>query len=321
MSGQSSDELLQKLRSGELDARRLLVAPGDGITAGITIGELLEADPSIEIGERAWRQVNRPPATRIGDLDADHRAWIAELITFWRSLPTDVVRTTSPLDGMYVKTPDQYFLTGAQALRCVRLAMLDAGKESCASILDFACGYGRALRFFKAAFADAQLTACDITHEAVDFCAETLGAIPVYSHEDPQQIELGGPFDVIWVGSLFTHVSEPRWIAFLDLLESVLAPDGLLVFTSQGRNVRRQLVEREVDWPLGDDAIEQIVRGFDETGFGYADWQGSGDYGTSISRPSWVCAQIEQRPGLRLIGYRETGWGRQDVVACACTGT
>jgi len=26
-------------------------------------------------------------------------------------------------------------------------------------------------------------------------------------------------------------------------------------------------------------------------------------------------------PGLRLIGYRETGWGRQDVVACARAGT
>jgi SAM-dependent methyltransferase len=194
--------------------------------------------------------------------------------------------------------------------------MLEADRETCESILDFACGYGRALRYFRAAFPHARLTACDITREAVDFCAEAFDATPVYSHEDPRQIELGGPFDAIWVGSLFTHVPEARWTEFLDLLESVLSEGGLLVFTTQGRNVRRELLERELDWPLSDEAVEQVVRGFDETGFGYADWSGSAGYGTTLNRPSWVCAQIERRPGLRLVRFQEKGWGRQDVVAC-----
>ena len=138
--------------------------------------------------------------------------------------------------------------------------------------------------------------------------------MPVYSQEDPTQIELPGPFDMIWVGSLFTHVPEARWIQFLDLLASVLAKDGLLVFTVQGRNARRQLARRELAWNLTDADIDEIVRGFDETGYGYADWTGASGYGTSLNRPSWVCARIEERPGLRLVGYRETGWGRQDVV-------
>lgn len=304
------------MRSGELDARRVLVAPDGADAAGVTIRELLDADPSLELGERAWTQVGAAPDTAIGRLEPEHRAWIAELITFWRTVPRDVVRATSPLDGMYAKTPETYFMAGAQALRCVRLAMLEAGRETCESILDFACGYGRAMRYFRAAFPHARLTACDITPEAVDFCAETFDATPVYSHEDPRQIALGGPFDAIWAGSLFTHVPEQRWIEFLDLLASVLTTGGLLVLTTQGRNVRRELLAREMDWPLTDEAIEQIVRGFDETGFGYADWSGSAGYGTSLNRPSWVCAQIEERPGLRLLRYQETGWGRQDVVAC-----
>jgi SAM-dependent methyltransferase len=198
--------------------------------------------------------------------------------------------------------------------------MLETRKESCARLLDFACGYGRALRFFRAAFPDAELVACDISRDAVDFCAQEFGAVPVYSSEDPAEVALPGPFDVIWVGSLFSHVDEPRWIGFLELLRSALAPDGLLVFTVQGRNVRRQLLAGELAWSLTDSDIERIVQGYDTRGFGYADWSDATGYGTSLNRPSWVAGQIEQRPGLRLVGYRETGWGRQDVVACQATG-
>ena len=52
------------------------------------------------------------------------------------------------------------------------------------------------------------------------------------------------------------------------------------------------------------------MRGFDETRV-TATRTGSGasGYGTSLNRPSWVCAQIEERPGLRLVGYREDGLG------------
>jgi SAM-dependent methyltransferase len=198
--------------------------------------------------------------------------------------------------------------------------MLEARKDTCESLLDFACGYGRALRFFRAAFPEAKLVASDISTEAVDFCTQEFGALPVYSHEDPHAIDLPGPFDVIWVGSLFSHVPESRWIEFLDLLTSVLSEDGLLVFTVQGRNVRRQLLSGELEWSLTEADTEQIVRGYDETGFGYADWIGATSYGTTLNRPSWVTRQIEDRPGLRLVGYRETGWGRQDVVTCQATG-
>ena len=323
MAGETSEELLQRIRGGELDARRVLLTPDIASGADdLTLGDLLTAEPSVgDLGEGGWARLDSQPGARIGDLDADHRFWIADLLNFWQSAPRDVSQVTSPQDGMYAKTPDVYFPTGALALRQVRLAMFQARKETCESLLDFACGYGRALRHFRAAFPDARLTACDITRDAVDFCAQEFDAVPVYSAEDPAEIDLPGPFDMIWVGSLFTHVPQDRWIAFLDLLESVLTEKGLLMFTVQGRNVRRQLLAGQLAWDLGEEDIAQIVRGYDETGYGYADWSGASGYGTSLNRPSWVCAQIEDRPGLRLVGYREVGWGRQDVVTCEGTGT
>ena len=57
-------------------------------------------------------------------------------------------------------------------------------------ILDLPCGHGRVLRYLSAAFPEAEITACDIMREGVDFCASTFGAIPVYSQDDPQQIPL-----------------------------------------------------------------------------------------------------------------------------------
>jgi SAM-dependent methyltransferase len=218
---------------------------------------------------------------------------------------------------MYSITPDSYFGAGASALRNVRLALLETRTDKCERLLDFACGYGRALRFFRGAFPEAQLVACDIVTDAVDFCAKEFGAVPVYSHPDPAAIELPGPFDVIWVGSLFSHLPEAVAVQFLDLLASVLSAGGLLVFTVQGHNVRRQILANEVpNWQLSESDAVQIVRDFDEHGYGYLD---RGGYGTTLCRPSWVVRQIEEQPRLRLVGYRETGWGRQDVVTCQAT--
>jgi SAM-dependent methyltransferase len=309
---------LEKVRRGELDARRVLVDPERNPGAdNTTVAALLDAEPSIGAIANGGLWGEGELDAPIGRLEQDRRLWIADLLSYWRSVPADVSQVTSSQDPMYAKTPDAYFPTGAAALRCVRLALLEARKDTCGSILDFACGYGRVLRYLRAAFPKARLTAADTTRDAVDFCAQEFGATPVYSQEDFASLELPGPFDLIWVGSLFTHVSAPRWIELLDRLESVLSDDGVLVFTTQGRCVREQLVTGRPPWAaLTAEAKRQIVDGYEEEGFGYADWIGSENYGTSLNTIAWACAQIESRPGLQVLGAREMGWGRQDVIVC-----
>ncbi len=186
-----------------------------------------------------------------------------------------------------------------------------AGKEALHTILDFACGHGRVLRMLAAAFPAARLTACDLDPDGVEFCARTFGATGVVSREEPAEIELEGPFDLIWCGSLLTHVDEDRWHGFLSLWESLLAPDGVLVFTTHGRrsaeNIRSSIAA-QMSAMLGD---------YDRTGFGYEDYPDSDNYGTSLSSPAWVCRQLERVPGLRLLMLKEEGWAdHQDVVAC-----
>ena len=230
--------------------------------------------------------------------------------------PPDVVRTVSPNDSMYSVDkdrgahPERYFRWGPEALHRIELALLAADKSDVQRILDLPCGHGRVLRTLKAAFPEAEVTACDLDRDAVDFCAVHLGAVPVYSHERPDNIELEGPFDVIWCGSLLTHLNDDRWPGWLELFTSVLRPGAVLVFTTHGPHIAQDLRSRarEID--------KELLDGYDREGFGYREDPGPGCYGTSLSSLSWVSGQLEQAPGLRLLSYTERGWwGWQDAVA------
>jgi hypothetical protein len=75
----------------------------------------------------------------------------------------------------------------------------------------------------------------------VDFCADTFGAQPVYATVRPQDISFEDDFDLIWSGSLFTHLDTDRFVGFLKLFESCLTIEGLLVFTTNGRHTYEML--------------------------------------------------------------------------------
>jgi SAM-dependent methyltransferase len=295
-----------------------------------TLGELVDLEPRLEDGDvdaGAWRRVGLDPGTVLADLDREDRRWLADVLRFWRVRPRDVIKTTSPEDWIYLRGRDTYYTTGRTTIRRVRLAMLQTLKPEVQRILDFGSGYGRILRQFKAAFPEARLAACDILPEAVDFCAETFGAEPIYAADDPGETQIEGQFDLIWLGSLFTHLSADRWFSLLDLLERVLETDGLLLFTSQGRFIRDQIAGRAWldaygkpiwdNWGVTEEQLDQVVSDYDQTGFGYLEW-GSLDrqYGTSIATPAWVLTQLQERPRLEILTYWERGWLPQDLVVC-----
>src|SRR3954447_17954814 len=94
----------------------------------------------------------------------------------------DLIDTVSPHDLMFDSSWANYVMIGASGLRCIRRALRRTGATP-QRILDFGCGHGRVLRFIRAAFPDAELTACDVDRDAVSFCARTFGAQPVYSND------------------------------------------------------------------------------------------------------------------------------------------
>lgn len=230
-----------------------------------------------------------------------------------------LIRTLAADDGMFNGNAAHYFSVGKSAMECIRRARDAAGiaAEPVNRILDMPCGHGRVQRHLRAAFPRAEITACDLDRAAVDFCAATFSAVPVYSRSDPTRAPLGaGGFDLIWVGSLLTHFDSHRWETFLEKMLRVLAPRGLLLFTTHGRTVWERMPV--TDYGLTPDRSRELRARYARTGFAYCDYPGSvGEYGISLSRADWVCRRIARLPA-RLAWLSESAWdNHHDVYALA----
>ena len=231
-----------------------------------------------------------------------------------RRRKTEVIKSISPDDAMFLGDFAHYFNVGFSALRCIRIALTLANKQTCATILDLPCGHGRVLRILKAAFPGARLTACDLQKSAVDFCAAAFEATPAYGNEDPAGTKIQGRFDLIWCGSLFTHLDQNRWGSFLTFFEGLLSAGGVLVFTTHGRGCVRHMQEGTLNY--GIEGSRDLLDNYHRSGFGFANYPNDMNYGISASSPSWVLSQLERLPKLRILTYIERGWDdHQDVVA------
>lgn len=175
-------------------------------------------------------------------MERDVQNSIYKLKELFEQKTTNVVVDISPNDSMYMNE-EHYFSVGHSALQCIKLAMLAANKESFDKILDLPCGYGRVLRMLKAAFPNAKLTACDLDRDAVDYCASVFGTTSVYSNKQPDKILFEDKFDLIWCGSLLTHLNSNYWESFLNLFNSLLYPGNILVFSTHGRcGIHRKII-------------------------------------------------------------------------------
>ena len=313
--------LKRELEVGGVDLCTLLLNPEHArqwreAADSSSVEMLLLAEPEIgsENAARVLRDSQIESDAVLRELGAEQRAWLGDMVLLWRRQRIGVSEQISPNDGFHRKAPKGYFQVGWTAVRRAKLAMIEARITELTSILDFGCNYGRVLRTFKAAFPSAELTACDVVRDAVDFCAEAFDAVPVYSDAESTNIPLEGPFDLIWAGSVFSHFDADDWNSFLRLFETLLAPKGLLVFTAQGRRVATGLRKREFSWPMPEERIDAMLADYSEQGFGYRPYPAGG--GLSLAKPSWACAELDKHGALRLLGYREHAWGYQDVISC-----
>ena len=127
----------------------------------------------------------------------------------------------------------QYFSVALQqhdARQQILNALFD-GERTSASILDFACGFGRSLRFLVQATAGSRVWASEIQPEAVDFVSAEFGVNGILSTFDPAAFDPGRTFDFIWVASLFSHLPGPLFHAWLERLAALLTPQGVLCFS------------------------------------------------------------------------------------------
>lgn len=185
-------------------------------------------------------------------------------------------------------------------------------------ILDFGCGHGRVTRWFVAAFPKAQIHVTDYQKTAVEFC------IANFACRATEKEILAARFDLVWLGSVFTHLPAQIVEPLLATLLASLRPNGVLIFTSQGRYSIERM--NDFDWEKDNRAwmhynidrerFETIMTQYRRTGYGYVDYPGRKDYGVCVAKPDWYSERVLRSTEFIQILFQEKGSdNHQDVSA------
>jgi SAM-dependent methyltransferase len=195
-----------------------------------------------------------------------------------------------------------------QSLAAARLSWSDVG-----SCLDLPSGYGRVTRLLARRIDPGYVTACDVDANAVGFCMSEFAVNGIVADRDPSRAHLGRSYDLVFVGSLLTHLPEAAVVSLLDLLVGRLAPHGLLVFTTQGESCLDHLGWYGEPFARLEPQYRDAVR---RTGTCFVPYPHRNDYGVAIHAQAYVTALLQRRFGdrLTLLRFADRGWDRhQDV--------
>ncbi|MFC3069965.1 class I SAM-dependent methyltransferase [Phenylobacterium soli] len=152
------------------------------------------------------------------------------------------------------------------------------------SVLDFASGYGRLTRALLQKVPKERIWVSDIYAEAVAWQARTFGVHAFPSAAAPDLVQHARTHDVVWVGSMFSHLPADLFHAWLGKLWSFVGPRGVLAFSVHDETL---LPERE---------------SIDPSGLSYFRFSESGSldhdiYGMSYVTQGFVGEAISRLPG------------------------
>lgn len=113
------------------------------------------------------------------------------------------------------------------------------------AILDFGCGCGRVLRFWKD-LADAELHGTDYNAELAAWCAQYLPFVCIGTNRlAPPTSYPAAKFDLIYALSVFTHLPDIAQNAWMKEFHRVLRPGGYLLLSLHGGYYISRLNEQE----------------------------------------------------------------------------
>jgi len=220
-------------------------------------------------------------------------------------------RQVHPQDEMYLWAGDlgvpppqrrlQYMAAGREILLMLRHIVQSAGLQlsEMKAVLDFASGFGRVTRHLCYETRASHVWCSDALHDAMDWLGTEFGVHTIPSHPNPNDVDLQRKYDLIWVGSLFTHLPRKRFGPWLAKLLGALEPKGLLIFTTHA----------DVYCPSDQR---------DSSGFSFVRESESralslDEYGTTYLTPE-ALRNIAREIGIQhLYSVPSEAWGRHDV--------
>ena len=246
----------------------------------------------------AYRWDRRRTIRRLEREDADYLASHPELVVPGAELRFNVV---GPID-----VPG-FVAGGKRTAEDIETALAQGGSsiDEIGRALDFGCGCGRLLLEAVDRWPHIRWSGSDVDERAIKWCESHLpGARVLVNPPLPPLPFADGEFDLIWCGSVFTHLDEARQDAWLTDLKRTLAPGGHLLASVHGPDCWAGLPS-------------PTVRQIRERGFVFA--RTAGDEGI---HPDWYQAAWHTRDYINshwsrfvdIAAYIPQGSGRQDVV-------
>jgi SAM-dependent methyltransferase len=216
-----------------------------------------------------------------------------------------------------------YLSVGVSAFESITAALKASGIDRVPTILDMPCGHGRVARVLRAAFPTAEISVCDLDTDGVAFCAQQFGAEPLSSGPGFATLNFNKTFDLIWVGSLITHLPERVADDFIAFVLRHLSPGGVAVISSHGAYVAERIAGGET-YGVESGATRSMVDDYCSRGFGYADYPGHDTsvqhYGISIATRDRIITAIT-RAGGKVLFYNDRAWdNHHDIVSFMRSG-
>jgi len=111
-----------------------------------------------------------------------------------------------------------------------------------------------------------RILASDVNEKALVAVRDTLGVETRVADVECSR-DFGATFDLIWTGSLLTHLREADTCRVLAFLLRQLSPQGILVFTTHGPFVARRIAEGDKLYGLDEHAAAQLISSYKRTGY------------------------------------------------------
>lgn len=238
------------------------------------------------------------------------------LTTELKSMHERVDRRIAAHDHMAAtKNLNHYFSVGASAISVIEICLSLAGVQQPSTILDFACGAGRVTRWLKAAYPCAQIIACDVRDADLIFQKEVLEVEVWKSSTNLDDLQPFTRFDIIWVGSLLSHLPEPNARSAIVAFMKWLNPNGILVVSFHGRRVALGQSMRNANY-ISPEKFATVQRSYLQNGFGYEDYVDQSGLGFALTKPDWFFELAAPHVYWKVLGLFEAAWDdHHDICA------
>lgn len=190
-------------------------------------------------------QAETAPQLDFEMIDATYRGYMDDYLARKGFDPAAFLAPLPKADEMYFKAllPNYEGDHGIASFKFVESTMrlydaygqivdqLFGGYDKLNTVLDFASGYGRLTRALVQKLPADRIHVADIYGEAIAWQVETFGVKGVISAPDPAHLNHHDQHDIVFVGSLFSHLPTELFHRWLTRLYALVSPIGVLAFS------------------------------------------------------------------------------------------